>query len=74
MSNSALSLGDWLASRTTQRDTRRRIDNCGADWSRGPVHARFDAAIAALPVQTADAVADTMVELFSHETWLDALI
>jgi hypothetical protein len=65
---------DWLADRTRQRRTRRAVDDYARDWGVGPVHRRFDRAIAALPAQTAEAVADTVRALFADDGWVDALI
>jgi hypothetical protein len=74
MDTAAPSLERWLADAAMQQATRKRIDDYTASWSRGPVHRGFDAAMAALPCESAEAVAETVVLLFSNEAWLDALI
>lgn len=67
-------LQDWLADRARQRRTRRAIDDYACDWNRGPVHRRFDRAIAALPAQTAEAVADAVRALFADDGWVETLL
>ncbi|TMJ18400.1 MAG: HEAT repeat domain-containing protein [Alphaproteobacteria bacterium] len=74
MRNPAQSFEHWLADPAARRTTQRRVDACAARWGRGPVHARFDAAMAALPCETAEAIADAMLGLFSDGAWLDTLI
>lgn len=65
---------DWLADRARQRRTSRAADDYARDWGRGPVHRRFDEAIAALPAQTAEAVADTVRALFADDFWVETLL
>jgi hypothetical protein len=65
---------DWLANRDRQRRTVRAIDDYAREWARGPVHQRFDEALAALPEQSAEAVADAVRALFADDGWVDALI
>ena len=67
-------LQDWLADRARQRRTRRAMDDYARDWDRGPVHQRFDRAIAALPAQTAEAVADAVSALFADDFWVETLL
>lgn len=67
-------LQDWLGDRARQRRTRRAIDDYAGDWRRGPVYQRFDRAIAALPAQTAEAVADTVRALFADDGWVETLL
>lgn len=67
-------LNDWLAEPARQRQTQQRIDGFGADWNRGPYHRRFDDALAALPEQSAGAVAAAMRALFADQDWVDGLI
>ena len=67
-------LQDWLADRPRQRRTKRAIDDFARDWSRGPVHRRFDEAIAALPAQTAEAVAHAVRALFADDGWVETLL
>jgi HEAT repeats len=67
-------LQDWLADRARQRRTRRAMDDYARDWNRGPVHQRFDRAIAALPAQTAEAVADAVRALFADDFWVETLL
>ena len=39
----------WTKDRAAQRATQAAIDGFGDDWSRGPIHRRFDDAMASLP-------------------------
>lgn len=64
----------WLADRGKQRRTRRAIDEFALEWSCGPIHQRFDQAIANLPEQSAEALADAIRGLFADDLWVDALI
>jgi len=64
----------WLADRGKQRRTRRAVDEFALEWSRGPVHQRFDQALANLPEQSAEAVAEAIRGLFADDLWVDALI
>lgn len=74
MDRAAQTLEHWLADRTAQRGTQRRSDDFALRWARDPVHARFDAAMSALPIKTAKAVADSVAALFADDDWLDILI
>jgi hypothetical protein len=74
MGKASQRLDDWLVSRAAQRRTQERIDRCGESWSRGAVHQGFDAAMAALPRESAEAVAEAVSALFANESWLDTLI
>jgi hypothetical protein len=67
-------LRTWLEDRPAQRRTQQAIDGFGRDWDLGPVQRRFDEAFAALPEQSAEAVADTARKLLADEAWVDALI
>lgn len=67
-------LKQWLASPDRQRRTQARIDAFGQAWNRGAHHRRFDEALAALPEQSAEAVADAVRALFADEEVIDALI
>ena len=67
-------LQDWLADRARQRRTQRAIDDFAAEWGRGLAHRRFDEAVAALPEQSAEAVAEAIRALFADDAWVDALI
>lgn len=64
----------WLANREHQRRTQRAIDEFAQDWSRGAVKQRFDQAMATLPDESAEAVADAVRLLFADDEWLDGLI
>ena len=65
----------WTRDRAAQRATQARVDAFGHDWNRGPVHRRFDDAMASLP-ETAGAaqVAETVRSLFADDSWVDALV
>jgi hypothetical protein len=67
-------LHHWLAHSGRQRRTQQRIDGFAAAWNRGPHHQRFDAALAALPEQSAAAVAAAVRGLFADEAWVDGLL
>jgi hypothetical protein len=67
-------LQDWLADRAGQCRTRAASDSFARDWARGDTHQRFDAAIDALPDQSADAVAQAVRALFADDFWVDDLI
>lgn len=67
-------LQTWLSDRDRQRRTQRAIDQFGRDWDHGPVQQRFDAAMAALPEESAEAVAEAVRVLFADDSWVDALI
>jgi len=67
-------LQDWLADRARQRRTRRAIDDYARDWDGGPVQQCFDRAIAALPAQTAAAVAEAVRTLFADDFWVESLL
>lgn len=64
----------WLADRGKQRRTQRAVDEFALEWSRGPVHQRFGQALATLPEQSAEAVAEAIRGLFADDLWVDALI
>lgn len=65
----------WTKDRATQRATQAAIDGFGDDWSRGPIHRRFDDAMASLPgAPTAAQVATTLQILFSDHGWIDVLV
>jgi hypothetical protein len=74
MADAAPSFEHWFASRAAQRGTQERVRDCAGRWAHGPVHAGFDAAMAALPSETAEAAAEAVVALFLDDAWLDALI
>lgn len=68
-------LNAWTRNLDAQRETQRAIDLFAEQWGRGPVHRRFDDAMASLPAPvTAEAVAATVALLFADESWIDALV
>jgi hypothetical protein len=67
-------LQDWLSNRARQDASQRAIDGFARAWDDGPVKRGFDAALAALPEQSAEAVAETIVGLFADDSWVDSLI
>lgn len=67
-------LQTWLADREAQRRTQAAIDAFGRGWDRGPIHRHFDDVMAALPEQSAEAVAEAARTLFADASWLDRLI
>jgi hypothetical protein len=65
----------WTKDRAGQRATQARIDGFGSDWDHGPVHRRFDEAMASLPpTPTAEQVAETVRSLFADHAWVDLLV
>jgi hypothetical protein len=65
----------WTEDRAAQRETQQAVDAFGHDWDLGPVHRRFDAAMASLPAPvTAGRVADAVSILFADESWVEVLI
>jgi hypothetical protein len=67
-------LQTWLSDRGAQRRTQRSIDRFGRDWDDGPVQRRFDAAMAALPDESAETVAEAVRALFADDFWVDSLV
>jgi hypothetical protein len=64
----------WLTDRERQRATQRSVDGFARDWDDGAVQRRFDQAMAALPAQSAEAIAETAAALFADDAWIDAAI
>src|SRR5436190_3635857 len=65
----------WTKDRSAQGATQASIDRFGSDWNRGPVHRRFDDAMASLPpIFTAEQVAETVRSLFADHAWVDILV
>ena len=64
----------WLADRAAQHRTHQAINAFGRAWDRGPIQQRFDRAMAGLPAETAEAVAEAARALFADDGWVDALI
>ncbi len=65
----------WTGDRAAQRATQARVDAFGHDWNQGPVHRRFDDAMASLPAAaSAEQVAETVRTLFADDFWVDELV
>lgn len=65
----------WTGNLDAQRETQKAIDAFGDDWGHGPIHRRFDEAMASLPAPlTAEQVADAVAALFADTSWVDALV
>ena len=64
----------WLTDRARQRLTRQATDGFARAWDRGPVKQGFDRAMAALPEQSAEAVAAAVRTLFADAGWTRTLI
>ena len=64
----------WIADKTAQRETRARTDDFARAWNAGPIHRRFEEAMTAIAVPTAETVADAVCALFADEDWLDAMM
>jgi hypothetical protein len=68
-------LKTWTSDRAAQRATQASVDAFGRDWDRGPIHRRFDDAMASLPATaTAEDVAATVRPLFADHGWVDLLV
>jgi hypothetical protein len=67
-------LRDWLADRRQQKRTQAAIDGFAQRWNRGPVQHAFEEAMARLPTESAEAVADAAVRLFADDAWVDMAI
>jgi hypothetical protein len=70
----AQELQDWLADRERQVRTQHSIDGFARDWNAGAVQHAFESALARLPAQDAQAVADAARALFADDDWVDCLI
>jgi hypothetical protein len=65
----------WTLDRAAQRETQASVDAFNHDWGRGPIHRRFDDAMASLPSPaTAEQVAEAVSLLFADHGWVDALV
>src|SRR3954466_8478540 len=67
-------LQNWLTDSERQRSPRRAVDGFARRWNGGAVQHRFEEAIANLPAQTAEAVAEAAAALFADDSWISALI
>ena len=67
-------LQDWLADRVRQKRTKAAADGFARSWNGGDVQQRFEAAIAKLPAQSAEAVAEAARGLLADEAWIAAAI
>src|SRR3954463_7929871 len=67
-------LQDWLTDRGQQKQTQAAIDGFAHRWNRGPVHRAFGGAMAHLPAESAEAVADPARRLFADDAGVDAVI
>jgi len=70
----AQELQDWLAEGARQRRTQAAINAFSREWRSGAIHRRFDEMIAALPEQSAEALAEAVRALFADDRWVDGLI
>lgn len=65
----------WTGDLAAQRETQAAVDAFGHDWGLGPVHRRFDDAMASLPADAgAEQVAETVRILFADHAWVDVLV
>lgn len=68
-------LKTWTRDHAAQREAQRAVDAFATTWGMGPVHRRFDDAMASLPAPvTAETVANAVAALFADERWVDALV
>ena len=67
-------LQDWLADRGRQARTQEKVDGFARDWGRGPIQQAFARALAQLPSQSAEAVAEAARTLLADDGWVDRLI
>lgn len=70
----AQQLHDWLSSRPAQNATQRGINEFGRSWDAGPAKQGFDHALAALPEQSAEAIAEAVSSLFADDSWVQSFI
>jgi hypothetical protein len=70
----ARQIEDWLTDPARQRRSRAAADAFARDWNEGPIHHGFEAALAALPAASAEALADAVSALFADDAWVDSLI
>jgi len=70
----AQELQDWLADRGRQGRTQQAVDRFAREWDRGQVQQDFRRAMARLPEQKAEAVADAARALLADDCWIDRLI
>ncbi len=65
----------WTQDRAAQRETQADVDAFGHNWGLGPIHRRFDDAMASLPSPaSAEQVAGTIRLLFADNGWVDVLV
>src|ERR1700754_4834825 len=65
----------WTQDRAAQHETQASVDAFNHDWAQGPIHRRFDAAMASLPSPaTAEQVAGAVRILFADHGWVDLLV
>src|SRR3954467_6893986 len=67
-------LQSWIMDRDRQKVSQAAIDGFGRCWNRGPVQQAFLDAMARLPAQSAEAIADAARALFADDAWIDSLI
>jgi hypothetical protein len=70
----AQELQDWLADRGRQHRTQCGIEAFASDWNQGAIQQGFTRAMARLPAESAEAVADAARSLFADDHWVDGLI
>ena len=64
----------WIGDPQSQHSTRLRADAAATRWEAGPFHQQFIKAMAAIPTQSAAAVAEAVRALFADDAWVDALL
>ena len=67
-------LRQWLADKAAQQRTQQSISAFGREWRSGHVQESLDQAIAALPVQTAETLAEAARAVFADDGWIATLI
>src|ERR1700741_2968068 len=64
-----------ILDRAAQRQTQANVDAFRKGWGPGPIHRRFDDAMASLPSSaTAEQVAEAVRTLFADHGWVDTLV
>src|SRR5688500_5202919 len=64
----------WLADRGSERRTYAAMDRFAKGWIDGAVHRRFEAAIADLPVRSAEAISEAALALLRDDQWVKSLV
>jgi HEAT repeats len=67
-------LRSWLADRGMEQRTYAAMDRFARGWIDGAVHRRFEAAIADIPVRSAEAISEAALALLRDDQWVKSLV